>query len=65
MKKRAIVTGASNGIGRAISRQLAEEGWQVLAVARRTELLETLGKEWPQNIVPYTADVTEPGQHKK
>jgi Dehydrogenases with different specificities (related to short-chain alcohol dehydrogenases) len=38
----AIVTGASQGIGRAITRALALEGVQVMAVARNRELLDGL-----------------------
>jgi NADP-dependent 3-hydroxy acid dehydrogenase YdfG len=38
----AVVTGASEGIGRSITRTLALEGATVLAVARRSERLETL-----------------------
>lgn len=40
-----IVTGASSGIGRALGRQAAREGWQVLLVARRAERLEELARE--------------------
>jgi len=43
--KTALVTGASMGIGRAIAKGLAAEGVHVAAVARRTELLETLAGE--------------------
>jgi len=43
--KTALVTGASMGIGRAIARGLAAEGVQVAAVARRTPLLEELGRD--------------------
>ncbi len=43
--KTALVTGASMGIGRAIAKGLAAEGVRVAAVARRTELLETLADE--------------------
>jgi 3-oxoacyl-[acyl-carrier protein] reductase len=44
-EKTALVTGASMGIGRAIAKGLAAEGVHVAAVARRTELLETLSDE--------------------
>jgi 3-oxoacyl-[acyl-carrier protein] reductase len=44
-EKTALVTGASMGIGRAIVKGLAAEGVHVAAVARRTELLETLSDE--------------------
>ncbi|MDE2005251.1 MAG: SDR family oxidoreductase [Rhodospirillales bacterium] len=43
--KTALVTGASMGIGRAIAKGLAAEGVRVAALARRTELLETLAAE--------------------
>jgi 3-oxoacyl-[acyl-carrier protein] reductase len=43
--KTALVTGASMGIGRAIAKGLAAEGVHVAAVARRTELLESLAEE--------------------
>lgn len=43
--RRAVVTGASVGLGRAITIMLAAEGVSVLAVARRGELLATLVDE--------------------
>lgn len=41
----AVVTGASQGLGRAIAKGLAAEGVQIAAVARRMELLEELSAE--------------------
>src|SRR4051812_30798034 len=41
----AIVTGASQGLGRAIAIGLAAEGVQIAAVARRLNLLEELSAE--------------------
>lgn len=45
--KKAIVIGASSGIGRALSISLAKNGYEVGLMARRTDLLETLQNEIP------------------
>lgn len=45
IKKRALVTGASTGIGQATVRALIKDGWQVLATARRQDRLFALAKE--------------------
>lgn len=42
-QRRAIVIGASSGIGREVARHLMDEGWILGVAARRTELLQTLG----------------------
>jgi len=44
-KKIALVTGASSGLGRDMSKILASRGYNIIAVARNVELLSSLKKE--------------------
>ena len=45
--KKAIVIGASSGIGRELAKILADDGYEVGLMARRTDLLDTLKNELP------------------
>ncbi|MDB3887955.1 SDR family NAD(P)-dependent oxidoreductase [Candidatus Pelagibacter sp.] len=60
MKEKKIIwiTGASSGIGKALTIKFAENGWIVAASARRENLLNEL-KQINQNIYPFPLDVTE------
>lgn len=62
--KTAVVTGASQGIGRAVARMLAMEGVRVLAAARRAELVESMAAsvrdEGGEAIIALSVDLYEP-----
>jgi NAD(P)-dependent dehydrogenase (short-subunit alcohol dehydrogenase family) len=64
--KRAIVTGGSLGIGKAVARELAREGVDVAIVARTKDQLEATAKELAaetgRRIIPLAADVTSRAQ---
>lgn len=46
-KKAALITGASSGIGREFTRQLAGLGYSIIGVARREDRLQELMQELP------------------
>lgn len=56
---RAIVIGASSGIGEAIARRLAEGGATVAIVARRADELGRVAATMPERLKPYDHDVTD------
>lgn len=56
--KRAVITGASSGIGLALAQELGRRGWSVGLLARRTELIESAAKALP-GATAVTCDVTD------
>jgi NAD(P)-dependent dehydrogenase (short-subunit alcohol dehydrogenase family) len=58
--KTAIVTGATEGIGRAISQACAREGAALVLVARRANPLAELAEELGGHAVPIAGDVADP-----
>jgi len=57
--KKALVTGASRGIGRAIALAFAEEGATVVLGSRNLGSVEALAKEIGNNALPIRLDVTD------
>ena len=55
--KRAIVLGASSGIGMEVAKLLLAEGWSIGVAARRTELLMELKQKNPGRVEVETIDV--------
>ena len=49
--KLAFVTGASSGIGKAVSEQLAENGVNLIITARRKDRIESLAKDLEKRYV--------------
>lgn len=56
---KALITGASSGIGRDIARYLSKLGYDLVIVARRKENLEILKKELNTNVEIVCLDVSE------
>lgn len=63
--RRIVLTGATRGIGRATTRQLLEEGAQILGVARDAARLQKLEQEleslFPGQFHSCTADLEQEG----
>src|SRR5689334_20253433 len=61
--KRALVTGASSGIGKELAKLLAAEGVDLVLTARRREALEAVAAECTGvKVDVITADLGQPGE---
>jgi NADP-dependent 3-hydroxy acid dehydrogenase YdfG len=58
-EKRAIVIGASSGIGLEVAKKLIDEGWKVGVAARRVELMQGIGAVAVEKIDVTAEEATE------
>lgn len=54
-----LVTGASNGIGRAVARLAVQQGWRVSGIGRDRQRLAALAQELGPAFLPLIAEVGE------
>jgi len=57
--KIAVITGASSGIGAALSQALVAKGATVYGIARRVNLLEDLRASLGAEFIPVPLDITD------
>jgi|AGTN01.3.fsa_nt_gi Short-chain dehydrogenases of various substrate specificities len=57
--KKAIIIGATSGIGKGLAKSLVAEGFKVGITGRRTELLENLYSEAPSSYIIKSFDITD------
>jgi short-subunit dehydrogenase len=64
MKRTALITGASAGLGTEFARQLAAQGHDLVLIARREDVLKTVASELEQDfgvgVHTYAADLSLP-----
>ena len=58
---KALVTGASSGIGREIAKNLSQRGYDIIAVARDGQALKELKEQIPTQLEIFEVDLSEEG----
>lgn len=63
--KRAIIIGATSGIGQEVAKCLLQEGWHIGIAGRRQSALEVFQQTAPEQIVIQALDVTQGDANEK
>ncbi len=61
--RRALITGGSAGLGRALAEGLAVAGWDVVITGRNRERLDAVAAELEPRVTAVAGDVTDPAHH--
>ena len=56
----AVITGASQGLGRALATDLAAAGWTLVLDARTAPTLNAVARELGPDVLAIPGDVTDP-----
>jgi NAD(P)-dependent dehydrogenase (short-subunit alcohol dehydrogenase family) len=62
----ALITGASRGLGLALARELAQQGWNLIINARGAQALETACAELSRltNVTAVAGDIADPAHRR-
>ena len=63
--KKALITGASSGIGRDMARVLSQKNYDLILVSRNKDMLESLKKELKTNVEIISMDLSSVDNCKK
>jgi len=64
----AVITGATGGLGRVVTRQMAESGVRLVLVGSQAEKLDALSRELkqpPEQWIPVAVDLSQVGSAQK
>ena len=62
---RALITGASSGIGRDIAKELSKKGYELILVARNLEKLNEVKEKLETNVETVSMDISNPENCKQ
>jgi len=62
---RALITGGSAGLGRALAAGLAGQGWEVVVTGRDPQRLDAAAAALGPRVIPVAGDVTDPAHRDR
>lgn len=57
---KALITGATSGLGKAMAEILSKKGWELILTGRNSEALKELQKNLKTNVYTVTCDLSKP-----